>query len=258
MTRFVLAALAAALALPAAAGVTREELKKALDANPDLVLSALQKADKSKFFQLVIEAQQDFQRKRAEEDAAREKRERDDAFKNPLKPEIRGDAHAQGPKDAPVTIVEYSDFQCPYCVRGLATLREVKKKYGDRVRVVFKNYPLTHIHPQALPAALWMEAAAMQSPEKAWKFHDMLFANQEKLGEDYFKQAFKELGLDAARGAKDAASDKARAIVEADVVEAKKFGFEGTPGYLINGVPLRGSYPMPHFVEIVDRHLKGK
>lgn len=257
MTRFVLAALAAALAMPAASAMSRADLKAALDANPDLVLEALKKADKAKFFELVVAGQQEFQRKRAEEAAQEEKAEREKAFKNPLKPAIRDDAHAMGPKDAPVTIVEYSDFQCPYCVRGLATLEEVKKKYAGKVRVIFKNYPL-HFHPMAMPAALWMEAAAMQSPEKAWKFHDALFANQDKLGEDYFKQVFKELGLDPAKGAKDAASDKAKAIVEADLTEAKKFGFEGTPGYLINGVPLRGSYPITHFVEIIDRHLKGK
>jgi len=195
------------LAVPAAAEISREDLRKALEANPDLVLSALKKADKMKFFTLVVESQQEYQRGKAKEEARLEAEERDKAFKNPLKPEIGAGARTRGNANAPVTIVEYSDFQCPYCTQGYKNLEELRRIHGDKLRVVFKNFPL-NFHPMAMPAAQWFEALYLQSPDKAWSFHDALFENQSKLSEDYFKLLTKDLGLDVAKAAKDAKSDK--------------------------------------------------
>lgn len=247
--------LAVLLAVPAAAAISREDLKKALEANPDLVLSALKKADKMKFFEMVVESQQEYQRSKAKEEARREEQERDNAFKNPLKADVGASARARGKADAPITIVEYSDFQCPYCVQGYKNLEVLRKTHGDKLRVVFKNFPL-NFHPMAMPAAQWFEALYLQSPEKAWTFHDTLFENQGKLGEDYFKAVAKDLGLDVAKAAKDAQSDAVKKKIEADIKEAKGFGIEGTPAYLINGVPLRGAYPVSEFEKIIARILK--
>ncbi len=251
ITRVTTLILAVLLAAPAGAAITREELQKALEANPDLVLAALKKGDKSKFFEFIVDAQQDFQRKKAQEEAKREEAEREKAFKNPLKAELSG-AHIRGNKDAAITIVEYSDFQCPYCGQGYKNLESMRKTYGDKLRVVFKNFPL-NFHPLAMPAAQWFEAIALQSPEKAWIFHDTLFENQAKLGEDYFKGLTKDLGLDVAKAAKDAKSEAVAKKIEADIVEAKKFEIEGTPAYLINGVPLRGAYPIEAFDKIIAK-----
>ncbi len=247
--------LAAFLALPASAELSREDLKKALEANPDLVLAALKKADKMKFFEHVVASQSEYQRAKAKEDAKREENELENAFKNPLKPEIGANARTRGKADAPITIVEYSDFQCRYCATGFKNLEILRKKHGDNLRVVFKNLPF---QPQAMPAAQWFEALALQSEEKAWTFHDMLLENQSKLGEDYFKALTKDLGLDVAKAAKDAQSDAVKNKIEADVKEAKGFGFEGTPAYLINGVPLRGAYPVEAFEKIITRLLAAK
>lgn len=241
------------LAVPAAAAVSREDFKKALDANPDLVLSALKKADKMKFFELVVESQQEYQKNKAQEDSKREEQEREKAIKNPLKPEIGASARTRGNPSAPITIVEYSDFQCPYCVKGFKNLEQLRKTHGENLRVVFKNFPLVDIHPMAMPAAQWFEALYLQSPEKAWTFHDMLFENQSKLGEDYFKLLAKDLGLDVEKAAKDAKSDAVKNKIEADIKEGKGFGVEGTPAYLINGVPLRGAYPVKAFEEIISK-----
>ena len=243
------------LAVPAAAEISREDLRKALEANPDLVLSALRKADKMKFFTLVVESQQEYQRGKAKEEARLEAEERDKAFKNPLKPEIGAGARTRGNANAPVTIVEYSDFQCPYCTQGYKNLEELRRIHGDKLRVVFKNFPL-NFHPMAMPAAQWFEALYLQSPDKAWSFHDALFENQSKLSEDYFKLLTKDLGLDVAKAAKDAKSDAVKNKIEADIKEAKGFGIEGTPAYLINGVPLRGAYPVAEFEKIISRILK--
>lgn len=247
--------LAVLLAVPAAAAISREDLKKALEANPDLVLSALKKADKMKFFELVVEAQQEYQRTKAKEEARREQQERDNAFKNPLKADVGASARVRGKANAPITIVEYSDFQCPYCTQGHKNMEVLRKNHGDNLRVVFKNFPL-NFHPMAMPAAQWFEALYLQSPDKAWTFHDMLFENQSKLSEDYFKALTKDLGLDVAKAAKDAQSDAVKKKIEADIKEAKGFGIEGTPAYLINGVPLRGAYPVSEFEKIIARILK--
>ncbi|UPT75484.1 MAG: thioredoxin domain-containing protein [Elusimicrobiota bacterium] len=249
MTPLLLSVL---LAASASAEISRDDLKKALDANPDLVLSALKKADKMKFFEIVVESQQEYQKNKGQEAAKRERQELEKAFKNPLKPVIGGDARTRGNADAPITIVEYSDFQCPYCVQGYKNLEQLRKTYGAKLRVVFKNFPLD-FHPMALPAAQWFEALALQSPEKAWTFHDTLFENQSKLGEDYFKLLAKDLGLDVEKAAKDAKSDAVKNKIEADIKEGKGFGVEGTPAYLINGVPLRGAYPVKAFEEIISK-----
>ncbi|MEK7233572.1 MAG: thioredoxin domain-containing protein [Elusimicrobiota bacterium] len=254
MTTLLLCTL---LAVPAAAAMSREDLKKALDANPDLVLSALKKADKTKFMEFVFEAQQEFQKNKAKEEAKREAQEREEAFKNPLKPEIGANARVRGNANAPITIVEYSDYQCTFCSTGAKNIEQLRKIYGDRLRVVFKNKPLD-FHPLAMPAAQWFEALALQSPEKAWTFHDTLFEHQDKLGEDYYKLLTTDLGLDVAKAAKDAKSETVKAKIEADMTEAKKFGFSGTPGYLINGIPLRGAYPIGTFEEIIAKLLAPK
>jgi protein-disulfide isomerase len=240
------------LAVPAAAAISRDDLKKALDANPDLVLSALKKADKMKFFELIVESQQEYQKNKGKEEAKREEQEREKSFKNPLKPEIGANARTRGNPNAPITIVEYSDFQCPYCTQGYRNLEQLRKKHGDKMRVVFKNFPLS-FHPMAMPAAQWFEALALQSPEKAWTFHDMLFENQSKLSEDYFKLLTKDLKLDVAKAEKDAKSDAVKNKIEADIQEAKGFGIEGTPAYLINGIPLRGAYPVEAFEQIISK-----
>ncbi|MBI3566535.1 MAG: thioredoxin domain-containing protein [Elusimicrobia bacterium] len=253
MNRALAAVLSVLVAAPAAAAVSRDELKKALDANPDLVIGALKKADKGALFELMMEAQRDYQAKKQKEEEEKEKAELEAAYKNPFKPVIDEKTRVRGDKNAPITLVEYSDFQCPYCGRGFQVVEAVRQKYGAKVRFVYKHLPLVAIHPFALPAAKWQEAVALQSPDKAWVFHDKMFENQGQLGEDFFKKTVKELGLDVAKAAKDAESKVVADKIEADVKEAKSFGFTGTPGFLINGVPLRGAYPPEDFDKIINR-----
>lgn len=244
--------LAFLLASPAGAEISRADLKKALEANPDLVLAALKKGDKMKFFEFIVESQQEYQRSKAKEEAKREEAERENAFKNPLKAEIGAGTHVRGKADAPLTIVEYSDFQCPYCQQGYRNVEALRKLHGDKLRVVFKNFPL-NFHPLAMPAAQMFEAIALQSPEKAWVFHDTLFEHQDKLGDEYYKLLIKDMGLDYAKALKDSKSDAVKNKIEADIKEAKGFGVEGTPAYLINGVPLRGAYPVDVFEQIIGK-----
>ncbi len=253
MNRIAAAALCALIASPSLAAISRDELKKALDANPDLVLEALKKADKAAFFETVVDAQKDYQEKKEREAEEQQKQELEQAFKNPMKAAIDDKTRIRGDKNAPITIVEYSDFECPYCARGYKAIEAVRQKYGAKLRFVYKNMPLVAIHHLAMPAAQWFEAVALQNPDKAWIFHDKMFQNQDKLGDDFFRKTVKDLGLDVKKAEADRNSDAVKAKIEADVREAREFKFTGTPGFLINGVPLRGAYPPEEFDKIIAR-----
>lgn len=116
----------------------------------------------------------------------------------------------------------------------------------------FKHLPLP-FHPHAMPAAQWLEAVAIQSPEKAWKFHDILFKNQDRLGADFFRTTAGDLGVDVVKCEKDAQSQAVKDRIAADMDEARNFGFEGTPGFLLNGVPVIGAKPPAHFEDVITR-----
>ena len=254
----VLAAVAAALlcaAVPASAKISKDELKQALKDNPDVLLDVL-KDNKKQLFEIVESAAQEEQQRRQQEQEEAAKKEFEESFKNPKKPEITSKTRIRGNKDAKYTLVEYSDFQCPYCARGANTVEALRKKYGGNLRFIYKNMPLP-FHPQAMPAAKWFEAVALQSPEKSWLFHDKMFQNQDKLSTDFFKETVKSLGLDAAKAEKDAGSQAVADKIEADSKEGKQMGFDGTPGFLLNGIPVKGAYPVEYFDSIVAR-LEGK
>lgn len=256
MTTLALAALAACLASPApAAELSKDQLKSALEKNPDVLLDVL-KQNRKALFEIVNEAAKEEQARRQKEAEEAEKKEFEEAFKNPLKPDITDKTRVRGNRKAKLTLVEYSDFQCPYCARGFSNVEELRKKYGDKLRFIYKHMPLS-FHPQAMPAAQYLEAAALQSPEKAWTFHDKMFQNQGKLGEAFYKETAQELGLDLKRLEADIAGQAVKDKIEADVQEAKRFGFTGTPGFLVNGIPVKGAYPIEHFDMIIERLEKG-
>lgn len=244
-------------ALLLAGCTTDKQVERALEKNPDLIFDAIKKNPR-KFVDTVNEAVRSAQATAREDEAREEAARMEEEFKNPKKPKIAEDRVVFGNPSAPVTIVEYTDFQCPYCARGYDTIKQIMKEYGDKVRVVLKHLPLD-FHPLALPAAKYFEAIAMQDPKKAEKFHDEIFKNQNELnqkGENFLKSAAKKVGADMNRLAKDLKSEKIMKRIEEDMEEAKDFEFSGTPGFLINGVSLRGAYPTPKFKEIIDRHLK--
>lgn len=236
-----------------------KQLKEAIEKDPSIVFAAIEK-DPEKFIEVVNKAARQAQEEGAKKAQQEEAGKRDEEFKNPLKANIEEGRAIHGPASAPVTIVEYSDFECPYCSRGYATVKEVQKNYGDKVRLVFKHLPL-EFHPKAMPAAKFFEAIARQSAEKAYKWHDLVFENQGELrakGDAFMKESAKKVGADLKKIDKDLADPKLMERITADMEEAKKFGFSGTPGFLINGVSLRGAYPFPEFKTIIDRHLGDK
>ena len=255
-TKLILSLSVVGLALTACAP-SAKQLKEVIEKDPSIVFSAIEK-DPEKFIEVVNIAARKAQQGQAEKQSKDEEGKREEEFKNPLKPEIQAGRAIIGPADAKITIVEYSDFECPYCSRGYATVKEVLKEYKGKVRLVFKHLPL-EFHPKAMPAAKYFEAIARQSPEKAYKWHDIVFERQSDLrakGEAFMKDAAKKAGADLAKLQKDLTDATLMTRINADMEEAKKFGFNGTPGFIINGVSLRGAYPASEFKKIIDRQLQ--
>ncbi len=161
---------------------------------------------------------------------------------------------ALGAKDAPVTIVEFTDFQCPYCKATEATLKQLRDKYGDKIRLVHMDFPLP-FHSHALDAAKAARCANDQG--KFWQFHDSLFANQSKLAPADLKATAKTLGMNSTQF--DACFDKAKydSQIKADQAAGEKVGVDGTPAFFIDGRPLTGAQPRAE-VRRADRRRAGK
>ena len=167
----------------------------------------------------------------------------------------------RGNPNAKVTIVEYSDFQCPFCSRAYNTVEsEVLKQYGDKVRLVYKNFPLTEIHPWAAGAALASACARRQNAEGFWKLYDFLFQNQQSITPDNLKEkaqaAAKDAGLDVAVFDKCFDEQAALDLVTMDQNEAQSLGVQSTPTFFVNGRKLEGAVPFDNFKTVIDDAIR--
>lgn len=170
--------------------------------------------------------------------------------------EVEAAGPARGPADAPITVIEFSDYQCPFCRRAEPTVEKMLSQYEGQVRFVFRHFPLDRIHPQARGAA---EAAACADAQgKFWEYHAELFAEG---------AGFDRAGLDAiaAKTALDPAAFKdcvderqTQAQVERDLKAGEAAGVTGTPAFFINGIPLRGALPIEEFQKVIDAELAEK
>ena len=158
--------------------------------------------------------------------------------------------HTAGPKDAPLTLVEYGDFQCPHCRKAYPIVRAAQEQLGKKLRFVFRHFPLTRIHPEAEHAAEASEAADRQGA--FWKMHDILFERQFALDDDSVISYAQELGLDAdrIRGELDAGTYTDR--VREDFMSGVKSGVNGTPTFFINGERYDGSWDLESLVAALD------
>ncbi|MCP5057574.1 MAG: thioredoxin domain-containing protein [bacterium] len=163
-----------------------------------------------------------------------------------------GNAPVRGSAQAQVTIVEFSDFQCPFCKRVTPTLDKIKQEYGDKVRIAFKHMPLA-FHQKAMPAHRASVAAGAQG--KFWEMHDAIFKNQSNLSEAAYEGYAKELGLDVAQFKADMASPASQKQIDADKSEAATLGVTGTPSFFVNGYFLSGAQPYEAFKAKIDREL---
>ena len=162
------------------------------------------------------------------------------------------DRPAKGPAGAPVEIVEFSDFECPFCLNAFPTVNQVISTYGNRIRFVYRHYPLPN-HPRARPAAEAAQCAHEQG--KFWEYHDRLFGNQALLGDEDLKQHAARLGLDAAQFNACYDSQKYKADVDTDIRAGNEAGVSGTPAFYINGRMLSGAQPFEAFKRIIDEEL---
>lgn len=163
-------------------------------------------------------------------------------------------ARVRGRADAPVTIVEFSDFQCPFCQRVEPTLKAILAKYDGRVKLAYRDFPLREIHPRAESAAEAARCAGEQG--KFWEYHDLLLSQPGNLDAAALANHAKTLGLDGRQFDSCLASGKFRALVEKDLEDGKRAGVSGTPGFLVNGVALNGAQPAAAFEKIIDAALE--
>jgi len=164
------------------------------------------------------------------------------------------DDPAKGPADAPITIVEFSDFQCPYCSRAEAVVKQILENYKDKVRFVYRDFPLP-MHPNATKASEAAQCAKEQG--KYWEYHDALYADQSKLAEADLQATAERLGLKTEAFKTCLESGKYEAEVSKDVADGQKAGVGSTPSFFINGIPVVGAREYSTFAEIIDRELAG-
>ena len=173
----------------------------------------------------------------------------------PPRIEVAAEGPSKGPAGAPVTIVEFSDFECPYCGRAESVVSQVLATYGDKVRLVFRDYPLP-AHPSAPKAAEAAHCAGDQG--KFWEMHGKLFANQRNLAPSDLKGHAKALGLDVARFEKCLDSGEKAKVVEANRKAGDEAGVSGTPAFFVNGLLIAGAQPFEAFKTVIDDELARK
>jgi protein-disulfide isomerase len=166
-----------------------------------------------------------------------------------------GTSPAKGQASAPIELIEFADFQCPYCLAASPTVKRVLDTYGDRIRFVYRNYPLAN-HPQARPAAEAAQCANEQG--QFWPYHDRLFGEPGKLSDGDLKQTAASLGMDAAKFNKCVDEHKYRGVVDADAQAGNEAGVTGTPAFFINGRLLSGAQPFDAFKRVIDEELELK
>jgi protein-disulfide isomerase len=174
----------------------------------------------------------------------------------PAKPrkQVEAKGPSRGPENAKVTIVEFSDFQCPFCSKAHDTVEEVMQAYAGKVRLVFRQFPL-EFHKMAPKAA---EASLCANEQgKFWEYHDTLFKNQQKLEVPDLKAHATATGLDLAKFTACLDDNKFAKTVQEDMAAAKKVGVTGTPAFFINGVSLSGAQPLDEFKKVIDQELAG-
>lgn len=160
-----------------------------------------------------------------------------------LRTPINGDDHSDGPETAPITLVEYGDFECPYCGRAYPIVKALQEQLGDQLRFVFRNFPIREAHPHAEKAAESAEAASEQ--DRFWEMHDTLFENQRRLRDSDLVDYATRLGLDVTRFTSELQSGIYEEKVQEDFMSGARSGVNGTPTFFINGERWDGDWTNP-------------
>jgi protein-disulfide isomerase len=167
-----------------------------------------------------------------------------------LTPPVSDRDHIKGPPNAPITLVEYGDFECPYCGQAFYVVKQIQQRLGDQMRYVFRNFPLVQVHPHALQAAEAAEAAGAQG--KYWRMFDLLFEHQDALDKPHLVKYASRIDLDVKRFEHDLEHHTFVPRIEEDVESGERSGVEGTPTFFINGVKYNGSFELPYLLAAIE------
>jgi protein-disulfide isomerase len=223
--------------------IIQEQVVKTIRENPELIMNILKERN-VEVYQVVEKGSREMAEQKRQERIKQD-------LANPKKPKIDRNRPVLGSPEAPVTLVEYSDFQCFYCGKASGVIQQLVAKYPRKIQLMFKHVPL---HDMSRTEALYFEAIGRQSLEKAWQFHDMAFDRREdihKEKEAVLQEIATHLGVDETRLKQDMSSRELVDSIDEDMKEAKSFGFEATPSFLINGVSLVGAFPIEEFERII-------
>lgn len=229
-----------------------EKISRLLQKHPE-ILSEVIKAHPLLFSETLQKAIKKSREELTQRRALEEKNDFYQSFANPLRPEIRSDDVVRGNPNGQIILVEYIDFECPFCERGYQTMNELSEMYGPELKIVLKHLPLS-FHPRAMPAARYYEALRLQNHKFAKAFYHQMFTHQRQLsnGENFLRKVAKRIGADMELLQRDLINNKAiDERIRSDLKEAKRFGIRGTPGFVLNGIPIRGAYPSSHFVRVI-------
>ncbi|HEY2587569.1 MAG TPA: thioredoxin domain-containing protein [Tepidisphaeraceae bacterium] len=171
----------------------------------------------------------------------------------PLAVSVNERDHAQGPPDAPVTLVEYGDYECPHCAAVRPIVREIQRQMGDQLRFVFRNFPVTTVHRHAMRAAEAAESAAAQG--KFWEMHDLLLHNQQHLDDPDLSRYAQSIGLDVPRFERELAAHTHLPKVQEDFRGGMQSGVKSTPTFFINGARHTGSFELEPLLAAVRAGL---
>lgn len=172
-----------------------------------------------------------------------------------LRPPVGERDHVLGPADAPATLVEYGDYECPHCGAAYPVVKEVLRRAGDRVRFVFRNFPLTQIHPRAERAAEAAEAAGDQG--KFWEMHELIYTQQERLDRSDLIAHARQLGLDMQRFTHDLDIGAYAERVRDDFMSGVRSGVNGTPTFFVNGVRHDGNIDIDGLMGAIEQAARG-
>lgn len=255
-----------------AKGITVEELKKRL--TPDSVevqqseidqvyvqyavrLASLSEDEGKQKIKVELESRRKFEKYQASVAAIRTRAKVNLLLKEPIPPMVRvsDDGPSKGPKTAPITLIEFSDFQCAFCKQATSTLKQVLQSYENKVKIVFKHFPLPN-HPQAFKAAQASFCAGEQG--KFWEYHDLLFDRSEDLSVQALDKYAEELGLKADQFKTCLDSDTSRTAITKDIQEGKEAGVSATPTFVINGRLILGAKDVESFKTIINQELKSE
>ena len=233
--------------IDAAGGVSEEEISAYYEANKDQMGGTS--------FEDIRDRIETFLRAKVASELLADLREQAGAvvLLEPPRLEVEAIGPAKGPDDAAVTIIEFSDFQCPYCERVLPTIAQILEKYPTQVRFVFRHLPLHRIHDRAQPAAEAAVCAGNQ--DKFWDYHDVLFDNSRALSDEDLERYAADMDLEMEVFKRCVSERESQQMVDVDAAVAESLGLTGTPAFFVNGIPLTGAQPLEKFSAIIDEEL---